>query len=1381
MKSLSARGAAHPCFRVSYPHLRIFFLSVFLASISISAHALDYFWVGGSGMWSDHNNHWATSSGGNVFHDQVPQSMDNVHFDVNSFPSGGTVTIDQTIIYCMDMDWAGATGTPVFEGPADKQVWIYGSLSLISGMEWAVWGEVHFRAFQTGKTITSAGKEFPSSVFFDGSGGEWTLLDALWVHKYLEHLEGALYTNGQDVKVDYGFTSNGSLLNFGNSNIYLTGIDIQCPSFVIGGVQVNFDAGSSTIYIQSPMINCGDRFIGGDHTFYNVVFEVPTDVYGNNNFHSVTFLKNAQIFGNNHYDILTFTAGQVYKLASGSKQTINSGGTLNGNGSCMDFLTILSQSVGNSAQIEKTTGTVDLNYIVLQDVHAIGGAAFTAASSADLGNNTGWTFLSATPRNLYWVSGGGDWNDEAHWSLSSGGTNGECIPTPFDNVFFDQNSGFILPGEQVNINVPLVFCQDMDWTSVPNSPVLTGTQQNKMFVFGSLKFVPEMTLSFYGEVHFMAHTSGKTIVSSGKEFLTDVFFEGASGGWTLLDAFRVLASIQHNDGALYTNGQDVIVRYHFISQGSPNRRLHLGNSNIYIGEIGFFGSRMDMGFEPFILDAGTSTIYMKSPAWCNGCGGYFVGGNQTYYNLVCEEPTGVYHDNNFHSATFLKRTIIFGSNHYDNLTFTNGQLCELAAGSTQTINPSGTLNADGSCMDLLTIISTPVGSTAQIEKTTGTVNLSYTVLQDIHAIGGAIFSAANSADLSNNAGWVFLPTTPRNLYWVGGGGMWNSVSHWALASGGVGGECIPTPFDNVFFDHNSGFTMLGEQVDINVSVAFCQDMNWTGVANLPVLSGGFFNNIYIFGSLKFVPEMTRGFYGAVHFMAHTSGKTITSSGKGFHNLVVFDGVGGGWTLLDAFQSGYIVQHTDGALYTNGQDISVAYQLISQGSPTRTLHFGSSNIYIGGGGYDGLINIGFEPDVLDAGTSTVYMKGGLVQCNGCRPWFYGGNQTYYNLVCEVPTDVFNDNNFHSATFLKGAKINGSNVFESLTFSPGSTYEIAATSTQTITPLGNFIAEGSGSFPIEIKSTNLGQQATIHKDGDPICLDFLYLTDIAATGTGFRYAGANSDNVSNNSGWLFEACPGCFNDPAAPAPALDPASVINLQPGQQATLIFANLPNNSEAVWFNADQTTELYASADNNFQPVINQGTKFYGAYRDLGTGCVSDVLEVLICPEISFTLIPTPPVCIGGSNGSLEVTNVQGLGSPVTYTISGGGSQNSPLFTGLSAGTYTVTVSDASLCSASQTAVLPDGSVDGQSLSITCPGSIPNLQGGSNCQATLGDYTGLAIVTGNCGGPLYPVVQTPPAGTLVNPGTVALHLTVSNTLGESVSCVFNVGILGGCH
>jgi hypothetical protein len=163
--------------------------------------ALDYFWVGGSGMWSDHNNHWATSSGGAVFHDQVPQSMDNVFFDANSFPvAGGIVTIDQTIIYCMDMDWTGATGGARLSGPGDKMVFVYGSLKLIGGMEWEVFGEVHFLAFQLGQTITCGGQSFKRTVYFEGVGGEWTLQDQFETDDRVFHLNGILRTDNHTLR-----------------------------------------------------------------------------------------------------------------------------------------------------------------------------------------------------------------------------------------------------------------------------------------------------------------------------------------------------------------------------------------------------------------------------------------------------------------------------------------------------------------------------------------------------------------------------------------------------------------------------------------------------------------------------------------------------------------------------------------------------------------------------------------------------------------------------------------------------------------------------------------------------------------------------------------------------------------------------------------------------------------------------------------------------------------------------------------------------------------------------------------------------------------------------------------------------------------------------
>ncbi|MEL7163814.1 MAG: hypothetical protein AAFN92_23855, partial [Bacteroidota bacterium] len=69
-------------------------LCLFLLSFLTPLVAADYFWIGGSGNWSD-ISHWATTSGGTTTHSQAPGADDDVFFDANSFTGPGqTVTLN---------------------------------------------------------------------------------------------------------------------------------------------------------------------------------------------------------------------------------------------------------------------------------------------------------------------------------------------------------------------------------------------------------------------------------------------------------------------------------------------------------------------------------------------------------------------------------------------------------------------------------------------------------------------------------------------------------------------------------------------------------------------------------------------------------------------------------------------------------------------------------------------------------------------------------------------------------------------------------------------------------------------------------------------------------------------------------------------------------------------------------------------------------------------------------------------------------------------------------------------------------------------------------------------------------------------------------------
>jgi len=63
--------------------------------LTLNAYGADYFWVGGTGNWSEFSTHWATTSNGTTFHTNTPTLADDVFFDSNSGTSfNDTIFID---------------------------------------------------------------------------------------------------------------------------------------------------------------------------------------------------------------------------------------------------------------------------------------------------------------------------------------------------------------------------------------------------------------------------------------------------------------------------------------------------------------------------------------------------------------------------------------------------------------------------------------------------------------------------------------------------------------------------------------------------------------------------------------------------------------------------------------------------------------------------------------------------------------------------------------------------------------------------------------------------------------------------------------------------------------------------------------------------------------------------------------------------------------------------------------------------------------------------------------------------------------------------------------------------------------------------------------
>jgi hypothetical protein len=1113
--------------------------------------AADYFWVGGSGNWSDYAIHWATTSGGATFHTQAPTENDNVYFDANSFSASDQVVTIDLDAYCADMDWTGATNEPELAGATSRKLYIYGSLTFIEAMDFSYAGEVYFESPATGKTITSAGQTFKRNVYFQGEGG-YILQDGFeQTGTYIVYfIRGTLDFNNQDFTAPrfYAIDENVRSLSFGSSTITLTYSGSYALQIREG--LLTFDAGTSLIRFTGATGYLHNR-LGSGLIYHDVIFESLTGnstlwaengafnkitfssngtlrgsitadstsfsgtatIYDNNNINVVLSEGDATIIGTNNFGKITLngkgefrndntigelflSAGKSYTFYIGKVQTINDVITANGN--CAEPISLQSNSTGNASTINKTGGSVTVNYCNMQDIHATGTASFTANNTIDLGNNTGWTINAPTPQTFHWIGGTGNWNDPDNWSLSSGGSSGDCIPSALDDVIFNANS-FNGAGQVVTIigdENNNAYCNNMDWTGVTNNPTIASATSVKLNIHGSLTMVNDMVWDFLGDVFFKGEDTAKspyTLTSAGQTFKRDVYFLG-TGNYELEDDFEISGSnrLNFDNGGLNLN--DIILKAHqFWADTDNSRTLNLGSSTIELSYSGT-GYTLDFDGSNLIFNAGTSLLKFtgSSPRMRNSATGL------TFYNALFESATGTSRivasssafnnvtinnsanlsggntinlltingdatigtDNNIIITLVVGGTAIFNNNNgnyghvtlngngningvdntFGTLIFTAGNLYKFQSARTQFITDD--FFANGTETEPIVIEASSSGSQATISKASGNnVVVEYVSLKDNKAIGVVSFTANNSLDMGNNEGWTINAPGGRDLYWVGGTGDWNDPANWAEASNGTGGAGIPSLLDNVFFDAFS-FDASGQTVTVigdATNDAYCMNMDWTGVTNNPTIASSTSVKLNIHGSLTMVNNMVWDFSGDLYFLGENASKTsytITSAGQTFKRNVYFQGTGN-YTLQDDLEisGSNILYFENGGLDLNNNDFT-GYRFISDNSNTKSLNLTSSVITLSYSGTGYTLDIDGTNLTFNAGTS-------LLKFTGLSPRMLnsGAGLIFYNALFESETGtsriVALSTTFNNVTINNDGILNGGCTVNTLTFNGNGT--------------------------------------------------------------------------------------------------------------------------------------------------------------------------------------------------------------------------------------------------------------------------------------------------------------------------------------------------------
>ncbi len=148
------------------------------------------------------------------------------------------------------------------------------------------------------------------------------------------------------------------------------------------------------------------------------------------------------------------------------------------------------------------------------------------------------------------------------------------------------------------------------------------------------------------------------------------------------------------------------------------------------------------------------------------------------------------------------------------------------------------------------------------------------------------------------------------------------------------------------------------------------------------------------------------------------------------------------------------------------------------------------------------------------------------------------------------------------------------------------------------------------------------------------------------------------------------------------------------------------------------TTGLSSSTIAN--PIASPATTTtYTVIVSTTFGC-SDTATITINVTNAMSIASssiTPEIC-GSTNGVITTGAITGGNSPYTYSLNGGTSQTSETFSNLTAGTYTVTVTDAGGCTATQTVTVNQVLGVNAAFSATPPSGVLPLNVNMNNSST---------------------------------------------------------------
>jgi hypothetical protein len=345
--------------------------------------------------------------------------------------------------------------------------------------------------------------------------------------------------------------------------------------------------------------------------------------------------------------------------------------------------------------------------------------------------------------------------------------------------------------------------------------------------------------------------------------------------------------------------------------------------------------------------------------------------------------------------------------------------------------------------------------------------------------------------------FLAVSASAADRFWVGNGGSWSNVSHWAATSGGAGGAPVPTSANDVYFDANS-FSAPGQTVTMPTDYIwkYCKNMNWTGSLYNPTFAGTF-SYFLLYGDLTFIPEMTITIGDAVHVSTgytcnlRTNGQRLSFSIDLMQSasLILQDDLTG-VALTGGYASGFTTNNH--AVNLSG---AISFTNTDYGGG-MTINLGSSNITAA--------SWSVPYGILNAGTSSLRINGSFDVGQDYNWWYHPtpSTRTYYEVQLNGTTYSITNSAIFTSLILN------SNAAQTITFTAGTTQNITS----------SINLNGSAGKMHTLKSSAASAWTIAKGFSANVETDYINLSYSTAVPAGQWYAMSNFIDSGNNVGWI-----------------------------------------------------------------------------------------------------------------------------------------------------------------------------------------------------------------------------------------------------------------------